>query len=285
MQSFPSEDTCEYARGPPAFPRLLSSRIHATYGGTLLVSCGRASFAFQHPKKVRLHVSDQEQPDTHETTDTVEEVEDEETEQNADAQKVEQQDKPGEGEAGEQGVAPSAAPVAKAAAPPAAASAQTLTWKEDPNDFDESPVELAITFHPLKGRPQEERLLTFCIHNHSGSPVTAYYHQGELTDKAPLDRLQWAIAQEVKKFRGALSQRKQEQWEREEQAKQNRREQQARSAAKRPAAASAATPSTQQQERPASPAATATPTLAGAASPALTHSARQGSDLVQHNLF
>lgn len=181
-------------------------------------------------------MSDQETPDTQQNPDELaeEEAGHEETEpETDDGQEVEP---PAESEAaseGEQAGATTTAPlVTTPGAPAAPPNAQTVAWRESPNEFDESTVEIGITLHPLKGRPPEERLVTFCIHNHSGPPVTNYYTQGELTDQSPLDRLLWAIAQEIKKFRAELSRRKQEQFEREEQAKRSRREQRSASPAR-----------------------------------------------------
>jgi hypothetical protein len=175
----------------------------------------------------------------------------------------------------------------------AAAGAQAVTWKENANDFDESTIEIGITLHPLKGRPPEERLVTFCIHNHSGPPVTNYYTQGQLTNESPLDRLLWATAQEIRKFRAELSRRKQEQFEREEQAKRSKRERRAAPTARLETSAAARTAVTTQaatgeretlpaaaQDARAVPATTTAPTT-----PASPKNAKQGSELVHQPLF
>ena len=242
-------------------------------------------------------MSDQETPnETEHQTDQLEEegAEHEETEpETDDGQEVEPSEESELDPEREQAGAATPAPVATSpGGKDSSTSAQTVTWKEDPNDFDESTIEIGITLHPLKGRPAEERLVTFCIHNHSGPPVTSYYTQGELTNESPLDRLLWAIAQEIKKFRGELSRRKQEQFERDEQARRTRREHKSATPARVGTPATVATtqatpgehaaPGVKEEERTASPApvvATTSPALASA------KTAKQGNELVQQPLF
>ena len=216
-----------------------------------------------------------------------EEGEPEETE-TEDGGEVEATEEHSEGKQVEE-AAPAPADTTKGS-PAARTAAQSAAWKEDPNDFDESTVEIAITLHPLKGRPAEERLVTFCIHNHSGPPVTNYYTQGELTDQSPLDRLLWAIAQEIRKFRAELSRRKQEQYERDEQARRSRREQKPAPPARvgTPAAAPTAVASAGGHAAPAVQNPQASPVPAARkpqASPAPAKTTKQGNELVQQPLF
>jgi selenocysteine lyase/cysteine desulfurase len=172
-------------------------------------------------------LSDQENPnDTEDQSDSLEEegTEHEETEPEPDdSEEVEPSDEQDENSTGEQA---GEAPTTPVATPPGAATsptnAQKITWKEDPLDFDESTVEIAVTLHPLKGRPADERIVTICIHNHSGSPLYDSARQSELTEGSALDRLQGWIAKNVKKFRTELSRRKQQQWEAEQERKQSK---------------------------------------------------------------
>ena len=133
-------------------------------------------------------MSDQENPnDTEDQSDSLEEeegTEHEETEPEPDDSEEDgasdEQDENSTGEqAGEAPTTPVATPSGAATSP---TNAQKITWKEDPLDFDESTVEIAVTLHPLKGRPADERIVTICIHNHSGSPLYDSARQSELTE-------------------------------------------------------------------------------------------------------
>lgn len=170
-------------------------------------------------------MSDQENTETQQNPGALaEEEEHEETEPETDeGEEGESPDEQDEDSEGEQTGAAVAAPVAQPkGASTVSSSAQAVAWKEDPLDFDESTVEIAVTLHPLRGRPAAERIVTICIHNHSGSPLYDSARQSELTEESALDRLQGWIAKNVKKFRAELSRRKQQQWEAEQQRKQNR---------------------------------------------------------------
>lgn len=251
-----------------------------------------------YSEKVRLHLSDQNSLDIQKEEDVHEENEPEITDGGEMGTEREQ------AEGSEKEHAEEEAPAAPAANPPettVARTAQASTpWKEDLNDFDESTIEVAFTLHPLKGRPAEERLVTFCIHNHSGPPVTNYYTQGELTNQSPLDRLLWAIAQEIRKFRAELSRRKQEQFTREEQARQTRREHKAASSARTgttaaPQPSPTKPPAGDEMEQPSTPVATAASDAPAPSNPPavpaplrsskVTKSAGKEDDLVQQLLF
>lgn len=170
-------------------------------------------------------MSDQETPDTEQNPDDLEEEgEHEETESETDdGEEVESSDGQDADSEREQAGRASTTPVATSpGATSAPTNAQKVAWKEDPLDFDESTIEIAVTLYPLKGRPADERIVTLCIHNHSGSPLYDSARQGELTRESALDGLQGWIAQNVKKFRADLSRRKQEQWEAEQARKQSK---------------------------------------------------------------
>lgn len=170
-------------------------------------------------------MSDQETPnETAQPPDQLEEeegAEHEETEpETHDGQEGEPSEESEDASEGKQEGDATTAPVAATAG--AAANAQKVTWKEDLLDFDESTIEIAVTLYPLKGRPADERIVTICIHNHSGTPLYDSARQSELSEKSALDGLQGWIARNVKKFRADLSRRKQQQWEAEQERKQSK---------------------------------------------------------------
>ncbi len=242
---------------------------------------------FPYPKK-EVHLSDQEPPN--ETEYQLDQLDEEDEHERSEPETHDGEEvKSKEEQVGAVTTASVATPTGASTTP---TSTQPVPWKENPNDFDESTVEIGITLHPLKGCSAGERLVTFCIHNHSGPPVTNFYTQHELTNESPLDRLLWAIAQEIRKFRAELSRRKQEQFEREELAKRTRRETRAASPARSgtpavPLIAVAAQMSPEEQtalpavqdELPVS----ATATKLTTAIP--PHPVKQGNELVQHPLF
>jgi len=240
--------------------------------------------------------SEQETPEIEENSieDTASEETDTETAASSD------EDEP-EGEAGENADTPlgdtQSVPVLPESAPPASAtSTKAVAWKEDPLNFDESTIEIAITLYPLMGRPAAERVVTMCLHNHSGGPQYTSALQGELTRESALDGLQGWIARNVRQFRADLSARKQQQWEQQhKQRKQGPKGRAATASASTPVTAAPVVPTVQAAVTTVPLDDAPTPTTGSAAQPpaaaiptpvAAKASARKGTpDLVQTSLF
>ena len=80
---------------------------------------------------------------------------------------------------------------------------------EPTNPFDANDVFIGITLHRANGHPQG-RLVSVCIHNHSGVPTVRAFREQELSTESRFDNLQHAIQATMQPFLIALLQRKPE---------------------------------------------------------------------------